>query len=68
MVENLLADADALGGDLQKLVVAEEFEGFLEGEAARRDEAERVIRTGGAGVGELLFLADVDGDVLVLGG
>ena len=66
VVENALADAQALGRDLEQLVVREELQALLQTQLARRHEAQRVVRAGGTGIGQLLFLADVDGDVLLL--
>ena len=66
MVEDALADAQALGRDLEQLVVREELQTLLQTQLARRHEAQRVVRAGGAGIGQLLFLADVDGDILLL--
>ena len=38
---------------------------LLEAHCRRRDEAQRVIRAGGTGVGHLLFFADVTDDIFV---
>ena len=54
-----LAQAQGLGSDFEELVVADEFHALFEGEDGRRDEAERFVRAGGAGVGQVLRLADV---------
>ena len=59
MVEDALADAQALGRNLEQLVVREELQALLQAQLARRHETQRVVRAGGAGVGQLLFLADV---------
>ena len=66
MVENALADAQALGRDLEQLVVREELQALLQTQLARRHEAQRVVGARGAGVGQLLLLADVDDDILLL--
>ena len=54
--------------DLQQLVVGEELEALLQAQLARRDQAQRLVGAGGAHVGHLLLLADVDGDVLAAWG
>ena len=58
-VEDHLADAHDLGGDLDALVVAGELEALLERELARRGH--RLERVGGGltHVGQLLLLGDV---------
>ena len=58
-----LAQAQRLRRDFQEFVVADEFHALFEGEDGRRDEAERFVRTGGAGVRQVLRLADVADDV-----
>ena len=58
--QDLFADAHALGRDLEQLVVRNEFQRRFDRHLARRDQAQRVVRAGGAHVGELLFLAHVD--------
>lgn len=68
VIQNALADAQVFRRDLQQLVVREEFHALLQTHLARRHEAQRLVGAGSAHVRELLFLADVDGDVLRLGG
>ena len=64
MVEDLLADAQVLGSDLQQLVLSQEFEAALEAQLADGDEAQSIVRAGSTGIGQVLGLADVDIDVL----
>ena len=64
MVEDLLADAQVLGSDLQQLVLSKELEAALEAQLADGDEAQSVVRAGSTGIGQVLGLADVDIDVL----
>src|SRR6478609_6707768 len=66
-VEVDLADAHGLRGDLHALVLAAELQGLLEGELARRHDLLEVVRAGGAHVGELLLLGDVDVHVVGTG-
>ena len=68
LVEDRLADADGLGRDLEQLVVGEELKALLQTHLLGRDEAQGVVRAGGAHIRQLLLLADVDRDVLLLGG
>ena len=64
VVEDLLADAQVLGSDLQQLVLSQEFEAALEAQLADGDEAQSVVRAGSTGIGQVLGLADVDIDIL----
>ena len=64
VVEDLLADAQVLGSDLQQLVLSQELEAALEAQLADGDEAQSVVRAGSTGIGQVLGLADVDIDVL----
>ena len=66
-VEDRLADAQVLGRDLKQLVVGEELEALLQAHLLGRDKAQRVVRAGSAHVRQLLLLAHVDRDVLLLG-
>src|SRR6478735_8028093 len=66
-VEDDLADADRLGRDLDALVLAAELEALLEAQLARRDDLLEVVRGGGAHVGELLLLGNVDVHVVGAG-
>ena len=63
VVEDLLADAQVLGSDLQQLVLSKELEAALEAQLADGDEAQSVVRAGSTGIGQVLGLADVDIDV-----
>ena len=67
VVEDGLADAQRVRRDLQQLVVSEEFEALLQAHLLGRDQTQRVVRAGGTHIGQLLLLADVDGDILLLG-
>src|SRR6476646_2114154 len=66
-VEVDLADAHGLRGDLHALVLAAELQGLLERELARGHDLLEVVRAGGAHVGELLLLGDVDVHVVGAG-
>jgi|GEM_PF-5640683 len=66
-VEDNLADAHGLRGDLDALVVGGELEGLLQGEAARRHEGLEAVRGRGAHVGLLLLADHVDVHVLTAG-
>src|SRR5215468_7219152 len=65
--EGFLAEAERLGGDLEQLVLANPLEGLLEVHHARRGEAHRLVGGRRADVGELLFLGDVDVEVVLAG-
>jgi hypothetical protein len=60
-----LAQAERLRRDLEQLVLADPLQALLEVHGARRRELDAVVRRGGAHVGELLFLGDVDVEVVV---
>ena len=64
MVQDALADAQVLGGDFQQLVGRQELKAALEAELGDRHQTQGVVAAGGAGVGQVLRLADVDRDVL----
>ena len=64
VVQNLLADAQILRGDLQQLVLCQEFQTALEAQLADRDQAQSIVRAGSAGVGQVLGLADVHVHIL----
>ena len=66
IVKNLLAHTQRLRGDLDQLVVRDEFHCFLDGHDLRGREDERFVRALGTDGGQMLFLADVDGDILDL--
>ena len=67
VVQDGLADAEVLGGDLQQLVIRQEFQALLQAHLPGRHQTQGVIAAGGTGVGQLFLLADVDHDVLLLG-
>ena len=64
MVQNTFADTDAAWCDLKKFVRLQKFQTFFQTEFGHRHQAQRVVAAGGAGVGQVLRLADVDRDVL----
>jgi hypothetical protein len=66
-VQDDLADADGLRGDLDALVFAGELEGLFEGQVARRRQVLEGVGGSGTHVGELLFLGDVDVHVVGAG-
>src|SRR5215210_3286957 len=63
--EDLFARADGLWCDLDELVLTDIFEGIFERKLAHGREVEGVVGAGGADVGELLVLADVDVEVVL---
>ena len=67
MVQNPLADAQTLGGDLQQLVVRQELQALLQAQDPMGHQAQGLVAAAGPHIGQLLLLADVDGDVLLLG-
>src|SRR6478609_10626374 len=67
LAEDDLADPDRLGRDLDALVLAAELQRLLQAEPARGHQALEHLGAGGAHVGELLLLADVDVHVLRAG-
>ncbi len=60
-----LTQADDARGDFDVLVGLDIFERGFQRHLARRTEQNRVVRTGGADVGELLFFARVDRQIIV---
>src|SRR5690606_5250318 len=66
-VQDHLADADRLGGDLDALVLAGELQRLLERQRPRRGEVLERLRRRGADVVELLLLGDVDVHVVTTG-
>src|ERR1035438_8868592 len=66
-LQDLFAQADAARRDFDELVVADEFDGLLEVENARRHQADAFVGGGSAHVGELLFLDDVDVEIGIAG-
>ena len=65
-IKDLLADAQALRSNLQKLVGVDELQRLLKAEDARRRQLEGVVGAGGAGICQMLGLADVQLDVVGL--
>src|SRR5699024_2278336 len=68
MVQNALADAQVLRGDLQQFVGGQKLQAGLQAQLGHRGQAQRVVAAGSAGVGQVLGFADVDGDVVAGGG
>ena len=66
VVQDLLADAQVLGGDLKQLIRSQELKAALEAELGNGHQTQGVITAGGAGVGQVLRLADVQLDILGL--
>src|SRR5882672_5938023 len=66
-VEELLAQPDRLRGHLDQLVVLDIGQRLFQRHLDRRGQAHRLVLRGGADVGELLALEDVDLEVVVAG-
>src|SRR6266567_528259 len=66
-VQLLLSQPDRLWRYLHQLVLVDEFQRLLQGKVARRCQLDGVVGAGGADVGQLLPLAGVDVQVVVLG-
>ena len=64
MVQDLLADAQVLRGDLQQLVLCQELQAALQAQLADGDQAQSVVGAGRTGVGQVLGLADVHVHIL----
>ena len=65
VIEDALTHSQALGRDLQQLVVGEVFHALLERKDLRRREADGLVGACRAHVRQLLLFADVDGHILV---
>lgn len=68
VVENALADAQILRRDLQQLVLGEIFQTVLKAHVLRRDQPQCIVAAAGAGIRQMLALADIDDDILRLRG
>ena len=68
VVQQALAQAQGFGSDLQQLVIGQKLQALLQAHLAGRGEPQGVVGAGGAHVGQLLLFADVNRDVLLLGG
>src|ERR1700727_1355906 len=66
-VEELLAQADRLRGYLDQFVVLDIGQRLFQRHLDRRRQAHRLNLRGGANVGELLALEDVDLEIIVAG-
>ena len=67
VIQDGLAHTQALGRDLQQLVVRQKLQTLLQTHLAGRYQTQCLIGTGGAHIGHLLLLAHVDRNVLLLG-
>ena len=67
VVQNGLAHPQALGSDLQQLVVRQEFQALLQAHLHGGSEPQGIVGAGGTGVGQLLLLAHVHRHVLAAG-
>ena len=67
VVEDGLADTQIIRCNFQQLIIRQKFQALLQTHLPRRHQPQRIIGAGGTGVGLLLFLADIYGDVLLLG-
>src|SRR5258706_1358461 len=65
--QHFLPQPDRFWGDLDQLILADELDGLFEVQEAGRDQADGLIGSGGAHVGELFFLDDVDVQVSIAG-
>ena len=66
MVQNALAQTEIFGSYLQKLVIGKELKALLKAQLFGRNQAQSFVRTGSAGVGQVLGAADIYIDVIVL--
>ena len=64
MVQDALADAQVLRSNFQQLVRCQEFQAAFQAELGHGDQAQSIVTAGCTGVGQVLGLAHVDGDVL----
>src|SRR5690606_22824960 len=67
VLEVALAQPDVGRRDLDELVAFDELQGLLEGEGARRRQADVLVGAGRAHVRELLALRGVDDEVVLAG-
>src|SRR5471030_2575884 len=65
--QNLLTETDRKRRHLDQFILADEFDGLLQVQDARRHQADAFVRGGGAHVGELLLLDDVDVQIGIAG-
>src|SRR6185369_2424690 len=65
-VQFLLAQTYRARGNLHQLVVSDEFQRLLQGQKTRRSQFDGIVCAGGTHVGQLLALAGVDVQVVVL--
>ena len=65
--EEAFAHSDALWRYLNKFVITNKLKALFKAQLKRRRQPQRFIRTRGSHVGNVLFLADVDCDILVTG-
>jgi|GEM_PF-7039451 len=62
-IENALANAESEGGDFQKLIFLQVFNGFIQAHLHGRGQADFDIFVGLTHVGEVLLFADVNRDI-----
>ena len=65
-IQNRFAKANALGGYLNQLVLGDKFDRFLEGKLNGGDLRKLFIRAGGAERRQMLFLSNVDLNIIGL--
>src|SRR5450631_4819402 len=65
-IQLFLAQTDRARSDLHQLIVSDEFQCLLQGQEAGRGELDSVVGAGCTHVGQLLALAGVDFQVIVL--
>ena len=64
-IQDGFSEADGFGGDLNQLVVPDKMNGPLERHGLYRREQHMIVLSGSPHVGQLLFLAGIDIDVVV---
>ena len=67
VVQDGLAHPQALGGDLQQLIICQELQALLQAHLLGGNQTQGVVGAGGTGVGQLLFLAHVHRHILAAG-
>ena len=67
-IQDLLTDTKVCGSYLQQFVGIDEVQSLLQRQDPGRCQTQSFVGAGGTGVGQLLFLADIDLDVLTATG
>ena len=67
MIQNPFADTQCFRSYFQKFVVSKIFQALFQAHLLGGNQSQRVVRTRGAGIGQMLGLAHVDGDILHAG-